>query len=421
MKTKPIAMVTLLLGLIAATSSYGNDPLPSWNETDHKQAIISFVEAVTEEGNPDFVPETYRVATFDQDGTIFIEKPLVVLFEHLYNFFETQESGLVLVGREPGEYDFSVSNEVLLTAYKGYTVDQYNEDLLNFVKTTNHPRFNVPYFDLFYQPMLELIQYLRSKNFRVYIVSGSWQIFVRSVVGEKTGLRRSNMIGTQTKLAYEDGEIKLAGALTQPVSNLEAKPEYIENNIGVKPILAFGNTLGDYQMFEYTSTNERRHLVMWLEHDDGEREYEYASHIEGESGWLKISMKNDFSTVFGNSSEQPCVEETTWGKDPSTGIWSKFNFPCDVPAGWEVSKLDPGHQTGIDKCKADPASCGIICDGEITQCPALPTYQVASGELHIPLLEVPDSFGAIQEFEIFLMGRPNTFIFDLDLDRITAK
>ncbi len=415
--------ILLFLGLITTTLSYAKDPLPSWNNADHKQAIISFVEAVTEEGSPDFVPETYRVATFDQDGTILVEQPLVVLFEHLYNFFETQqpEPKLVLMGRQPGQYVSSVSNEVLLTAYKGYTVEQYSEDLLNFVKTAKHPRFNVPYFDLFYQPMLELIQYLRSKNFRVYIVSGSWQLFVRSVVGEKTGLRRSDLIGTQTELAYEDGEIKLTGRLTQPVSNLEAKPEYIENNIGEKPILAFGNTLGDYQMFEYTSTNKRKYLVMWLEHDDGEREYEYASHIEGKSGWLKISMKNDFSTVFGNSSNKPCLQETTWGKDPSTGIWSKFNSPCDVPTGWDVLNQDPGYQTGIDKCKANPASCGITCDGEITQCPVSPTYEVASGELHIPLIEAPDAFGVMQEFGVSLIQRPGTFTFDLDMDRIAAK
>ena len=293
-----------LLTITTVTGAQSNDPLPSWQDTANKKAIIAFVKTVSTEGSPDFVPDEYRIATFDQDGTILIEKPNPVQYEHIFRFFEEPKSGpkLAIVGRKPGEWVNIGSGSLL--AYQYMTLPEYSENAIKFVKEKNHPTCNVPYFDLFYTPMLELIGYLQAKRFRVYIVSGSWQIFVRSVIKEKLGLRNSHLIGTQTGLIDFPANtfpLRIAGTIDINLLNLNmGKPKNIQMQIGEKPIFAFGNSSSDIAMLKYATSNSYKSLSLWLEHDDAKREYVYPSNITGEKGWLEISMKNDFAEVFNN-------------------------------------------------------------------------------------------------------------------------
>jgi len=296
---------------------YGNKPtdsLPSWRNTAPKKAIIKFVEAVSTEGSVDFVPKQYRIATFDMDGTILIEKPnpvLSVLSLDFLKMIAKQSKTLRNVQPYKAAYQDDTSYiaanplQVVLTAFMGYSQDEYLTNAEKFVKNAIHPRFEVPYFDLFYIPMLELIEYLNSHDFRVYIVSGSWQGFIRSVVKSKVELANSNLIGTQIKLAYQSFNGKTAfsrqGVYIAPYVVHNGKPEIIRLKIGEPPILAFGNSSGDQQMFEYTAANNKfRNLVLCLEHDDPIREYKYKNDVIYQTGWLPISMKNDFSIVFAN-------------------------------------------------------------------------------------------------------------------------
>jgi haloacid dehalogenase-like hydrolase len=326
MKTRPLqkVLMSLLIFLwimIGAVNGHANDPLPSWQDTAHKKTILSFVKAVSTEGTADYVPIEHRIATFDMDGTIFVEKPIVVNFAFMLNSIKAVgESNSLLREVQPYKavlendmaYIVASSNQVGLMADMGNTGEEYRKRALDFVKNNKHQRYDKPYFDLFYTPMIELIKYLQSNHFRVYIVSGSLQSFVRAVVKEKIKeIPHSNLIGTRVSLTYQTLDGKTAFSRNgdflrpTPVAH-EGKPFMIELNIGEKPILAFGNSSGDQHMFEYTATNERyRHLILCLLHDDAEREYVYSSGVKFEPDWLEISMKNDFGLIFDKNIEEP--------------------------------------------------------------------------------------------------------------------
>jgi phosphoserine phosphatase len=319
MRTGPLQKTVMSLIIVSCIvfggiDVYANDPLPSWRDTAHKKTIISFVKAVSTEGSADYVPMEKRIATFDMDGTIFVEKPMAVNFKFMLNSIKViGENSSLLRQVQPYKavlendmpYIIGSSTQIGLTANMGNTEEQYTKSALDFVKKHKHPRYDTPYFNLFYTPMVELIDYLQSNHFRVYVVSGSLQSFVRAVVKEKIKkMPRSNLIGTRVSLTYQDFDGKTTfsrnGDFLRPTTVAHAgKPLMIALNIGEKPILAFGNSSGDQQMFEYTATNKRyRNLILCLLHDDAEREYVYPSGVKFEQDWLKISMKNDFSLVF---------------------------------------------------------------------------------------------------------------------------
>ncbi len=326
MKVSPLQKTVMSLFIfswivVGAVNGHANDPLPGWRDTAHKKMIISFVKAVSTEGTADYVPIEHRIAIFDMDGTIFVEKPIVVNFEFMLNSIRgIGENSSLLRQIQPYKavlendmaYIVGNSHQVGLTANLGYTEEEYKKSALDFVRNHKHQRYDKPYFDLFYTPMVDLIKYLQSNHFRVYVVSGSLQSFVRAVVKDKIKeMPRSNLIGTRVSLAYQalDGKTAFSrnGDFLRPTSVAhEGKPLMIELNIGEKPILAFGNSSGDQQMFEYTAANDRyRHLILCLMHDDAEREYVYSSGVKFEPDWLKISMKNDFGLIFGKNIEAP--------------------------------------------------------------------------------------------------------------------
>lgn len=294
-----------LLGALSAPShAHPVDPLPSWSNTTNKQTILKYVETVTSKNSVDFVPEEYRVATFDMDGTIVVEKPTPVMIEFLYDYYENPEipsPKLAIVGRKPGEWvTNNITDATLSAAYFGYTQEKYNESVLEFIKTHKNSVLNRLFVDSFYQPMLELIKYLQEKQFRVFIVSGSTEWFVRSAVRSQLKMNNSNLIGTETELTYSEemAEITLNGISRLPTVVNEGKPKVIMFQIGVRPILAFGNSSGDQQMLEYASANQYKSLALFLEHDDAEREFVYPSGVIKQPGWLQISMKNDFAVLF---------------------------------------------------------------------------------------------------------------------------
>ncbi|MBL4761359.1 MAG: haloacid dehalogenase-like hydrolase [Gammaproteobacteria bacterium] len=323
-----ILFVGMILGsLNNAAYAKRVDPLPSWNDTKNKNKIVRFVKAVTRAGGKDFVPVDARIATFDMDGTILIEKPGGVFFTAL--FTKQMTSGLppqdlailsaqVIEAIKANDMEFL--NQLAYTSYQGMTQTDAIENVLNFVENTEHPGFGATYIDLFYQPMLELIAYLEDNDFEVFVVSGSLQFFTRSVVNKKTNIKRTNLIGPRMILDYKTNPSheQIDFIRTGTVFPLEAvgngKALAIDLNIGVKPILAFGNTGGDQQMLEYASTNTYRNLSLLLNHDDNARECAYP--IAGatpQKDWVIVSMKDDFATVFKDAKK-----EASGGMSPET-------------------------------------------------------------------------------------------------------
>jgi phosphoserine phosphatase len=300
-------------GLLFASDNPSDGPLASWvgGPDSIKQKIIDFVERVTDPQSQDFVPESDRLATFDMDGTIICEKPRsmgMVFAEEFLRSIAKESPTLSQI--QP--YKAALENDrkylgpnflqVLTTAHLGYPQSKYREEAREFVNTSNHPRFHVPYRNLVYQPMKELIAYLKSKQFSVYVVSGSWQGFVRVVGQETLGFEYSHLIGSKIGLDFQvrNGEsfFLRKGESLAPDNVEKGKPENIQAHIGIKPILAFGNSNGDQQMYEFADTNHYKHLILSLDHDDAAREYKYPSAVQYKEGWLKVSMKNNFKVVF---------------------------------------------------------------------------------------------------------------------------
>jgi len=311
-----IIVLMIFLGqsnILFAKENPAGDALTSWVGGPHsiKQKIIDFVEKVTDPQSDAFVPESDRLATFDMDGTIICEKPRSIGMVLAIAFLQTiAKESPTLSQVQPykaaldndGKYLGPNFLQVLTTAHMGYPQSAYREAVKEFINTENHPRFQVPYSDLIYQPMKELLAYLKSKNFDVYIVSGSWQGLVRVVGKETLGFEYSHLIGSKIGLDFQmnNGQSVFLrkGESLEPDNVEDGKPENIQAHIGVKPIFAFGNSSGDQQMYEYASTNHHKHLVLSLDHDDAKREYKYPSSVKFAEGWLKVSMKDNFKVVF---------------------------------------------------------------------------------------------------------------------------
>lgn len=301
------------VAVVFAQERLSDGKLASWvgGSESVKQKIIDFVEQVSDKNSKHFVPESARIATFDMDGTLICEKPNAFAEVLAINFLQAiANESPTLSQVQPykaalkNDDDYLDKNflQVLTVAYMGYPQSEYRKDVLKFINTEKHPRFDMPYGDLIYQPMVELLEYLKLKNFDVYIVSGSWQGFVRVVGKEKLGFEYSHLIGSKIELDFQvrDGNTVFlrAGDSLEPANVEDGKPENIQAHIGMKPILAFGNSSGDQQMYEYAGSNHYSHLSLSLEHDDAEREYQYPSTVNYRKGWLKVSIKDDFKVVF---------------------------------------------------------------------------------------------------------------------------
>ena len=311
------------LALISAAAHA--DPLPSWNDTDTKASIIDFVETVTDPGSESFVPVRDRIATFDNDGCLWTEQP--VYFQALYAIDVLKEkaaedpsilSSDILTAAAEGDMDTVMAGgvegllEVINVSHANTTVDAFQADAYDWLTTATHPATGLPYAEMVYQPMLELLGYLRDEGFTTYIVSGGGIDFIRSFADDAYGIPPWQVVGTEgtTTFAVEEGGAVLNkdGGVTF-VDDKDGKPVGIIRHIGQRPIFSAGNSDGDFAMLEYTTSGEGARFGMLVHHTDAEREFAYDrdSHVgqlnrgldEGpERGWTIVDMAQDWGKVF---------------------------------------------------------------------------------------------------------------------------
>ncbi len=323
---RPMHLVLLVVILIAWMSfpARAADPLQSWREGTNKRLIIEFVEKVTTPDRPDFVAPEDRVATFDMDGTVLLEKPAYAIFAFAVPLIKAAAAAQPELLRRPhvkaivdgdmkyfakaGKFGPEGLYATLLETHTGKTEAQYAADARGFMFEQKHPRFQVAYAETVYLPMLEMIRYLRDSGFRVYICSGSDISFIRAIIEQSIGLPVENAIGTQVMTTWiehaKGSEFRREHAFVEPVNDEKGKPVNILRMVGKRPIIAVGNSEGDRDMLEYSDDKNPAtpDLQMIVNHDDPEREYEYAvkavNHLAAENSWHVISMKKDWESVF---------------------------------------------------------------------------------------------------------------------------
>ena len=305
-------------------SYYYDDPLPSWNDGDSKHNIIEFVNKVTNPSLSSYVPPENRIATFDNDGTLWIEQPLYIPFAfHLQYLYEQLDDNPELSSSTPYdelvEKKNSIVNEdlehidglvdILLPAYPNISQKEYLDKAEYFMDNTIHPRFNVLLKDLTYLPMVELVHYLQDNEFDVYIVSAGFQGLMRAVSMDIYNIESKNVIGTHPDFVFQmtdDGPTIIRQSTLASFNDRAEKPVNIQKQIGKMPIFACGNSGGDIEMLLSSHVHEH-HFACMLNHDDAEREYYYpnseALDAAKNNNWNIFSMKNDFATVFSNSDE----------------------------------------------------------------------------------------------------------------------
>ncbi|QKX17843.1 HAD family phosphatase [Microbulbifer sp. YPW1] len=301
------------------------DPLPSWNEGKTKTTIIDFVEKVTREGSPDFVPQNQRIATFDNDGNLWSEQP--VYFQLIYALdqvkkmapehpeWKTQEPFASILKGDTKQVMASGKEglmKILAATHANMTAEEFQANVADWLKTARHPKTNRPYNEMIYQPMLELLGYLRANGFKTFIVSGGGVDFMRVFAEQTYGIPPDQVVGSSLKAKYESRDGKPV-IIKLPEINLvddkEGKPVGIHQYIGQRPIFASGNSDGDYQMLEWTTAGDGPRFGLLLHHTDAKREWAYDrdSHVgqlnkglddASKKGWVVIDMKNDWKTVF---------------------------------------------------------------------------------------------------------------------------
>jgi phosphoglycolate phosphatase-like HAD superfamily hydrolase len=325
------ALSGMPLSAIAQTQMQGG-PLSSWNEGPAKQAILDFVKATTEQGSPKFVPPADRIATFDQDGTLWVEHPLysqvVYCLDRVPAVVEkdpklrtVEPFKTVLSGNREAIAKLSLHDleKILVATLTGMSVEDFNAEAKKWLASAKDPRWKRPYTELIYQPMLEVMQYLRGNGFKTYIVTGGGQDFVRTYAQQVYGIPPEQVVGTAggTKFGYhKDGQPFLTKEPRLLLNDDKAgKPQGIHLMIGRRPYAAFGNSDGDRQMLEYTGAGDGARLMMLVLHDDAKREYAYgpaqglpatkvgtftqALYDEAKKkGWTVISMKSDWKRIF---------------------------------------------------------------------------------------------------------------------------
>jgi phosphoglycolate phosphatase-like HAD superfamily hydrolase len=308
--------------------------LESWHDGSAKSAIVDFVTRVTTAGGPDFVPRADRIATFDNDGTLWLEKPMYIQLQHGLRaigkaaaekpelrarqpFKAVYEKDMAWLGKAAADYaKGDISGVLALVAglaevLEGITAEAFDADVLEFLTQAQDARFKKPYKLLTYRPMVELVHFLQDNDFRVYITSGGGRDFMRAVGEEIYGIPRSMIIGSSVTFTYAEdahgvAQVMRTKEIEQPIDDGPGKPLHIHRAIGRRPIMAAGNSDGDIHMLKYAVGGQGPRLGLLLHHDDAEREYAYdggtekALQLAPQEGWIVVSMKNDWKTVFGN-------------------------------------------------------------------------------------------------------------------------
>jgi phosphoserine phosphatase len=308
------------------------EPLASWNEGAVRRRILEFVARVTDEAGGAFVPPAGRVAIFDNDGTLWCEKPAYTQAYFVIDRLRRIGEGSPALRDQPpykaarendlayfGALEVPELLELVLHAHAGMTPEEFCEDVRTFLGSAVHPRFKVPFTRLTYQPMVELLDYLRAHGFRVFIMTGGGVEFVRAVSEELYGVSPECVAGSA--VSYEVQEragrpvLVREAVLQGPIGEGPAKLLNIQAHIGRRPLLAAGNSTGDTEMLAFAQDGARPYLSLVVHHDDAEREYAYEgaaasfattrslTAIAHERGWTVVSMKDDFKTVFGAAVE----------------------------------------------------------------------------------------------------------------------
>ena len=337
MKRRALSMVSsaLLLAaslMLTAQALAQGDPLPSWNDGAAKQAIVDFVQATTTQGNAKFVPPPERIATFDQDGTLWVEHPMYSQVMYCLDRvpaivkakpelakvepFKTAMSG----NRDAiAKLPLKDLEKILAATLTGMSVDDFNAEAKKWLASAKDPRWKRPYTELTYQPMQEVLEYLRDNGYRTYIVTGGGQDFVRVYAEQTYGIPPEQVVGSAAGTRYGYDKSGKPFLTKEPRlllnDNNAGKPEGIHLMIGRRPYAAFGNSTGDQQMLEYTTAGDGARLAMLVLHDDAKREYAYGP-AQGlrdtkvgaftqklydeakRKGWTVISMKNDWKKIF---------------------------------------------------------------------------------------------------------------------------
>jgi phosphoserine phosphatase len=324
----PRTLVALAL-LVTACRRQAQDPLPSWNDGPHKSAITDFVAKVTTEGSPDFVSPAERIAVFDNDGTLWCEQPMYVQFAFVIDrvkqmapthpdFASTEPFKSILDGslKQLLSGGAKAMVELVTVTHANTTVAEFEKIVSDWLATAHHPRVHRPYTELIYQPMLEVLAYLRANGFKTYIVSGGGVEFMRPWTEKAYGIPPEQVIGSSIEMQYEvrDGKpVLMRLPKVNFIDDKAGKPVGIQSAIGRRPIFAFGNSDGDFEMLQWTTTpqgaNDGLRLGLIVHHTDAEREYAYDrnSHVgqlvrgldEGPKlGWVIVDMKADWKTVF---------------------------------------------------------------------------------------------------------------------------
>lgn len=334
----PIAVALALAAACSTTQAAqanSSDPLPSWNEGAAKQAIVDFVKTTTTQDNTNFVPPEERIATFDQDGTLWVEHPIYsqvmyclervpAVVKEKPELAETEPFKTVLQFLHGDHAAIEKLTEkdletVAMATLTGMPIEQFQAEVKKWLAESKDPRWKRPYTDLTYQPMQEVLRYLRANGYKTYIVTGGGQDFVRVYSDQVYGIPPEQVVGTALGTKYGYDETGKPFLTKDPKlllnDNNAGKPEGIHLMIGRRPYAAFGNSTGDKQMLEYTKAGNGARLAMLLLHDDAQREYAYGpaqrlpdtkvgtftQDLFDESqihGWIVISMKNDWNHIF---------------------------------------------------------------------------------------------------------------------------
>lgn len=320
---------------IARTVSGDDDPLESWNDSESKRAIVAFVSRVTKEGGPDYLPRAQRIAVFDNDGTLWSEQPMYV--QGTFTFDRVKE----LADKHPEwrttqpfqgilEANFAAvamagekgAFEVVAATHGGMTTDEFSTIVTDWMTKARHPRFQRPYTECVYQPMLELMNFLRDNGFQTFIVSGGGIEFLRNFAEKAYGIAPHQVIGSTIKTRFEvRGGVPVVMRLPQVefLCDGPGKPAAIDRSIGVRPVMAFGNSDGDFEMLEYTTSGKGPRFAAIIHHTDADREWAYDRNAlvgrldrglkeAGGRGWSVVSMKSDWKQIF------PAVEEKRGGE-----------------------------------------------------------------------------------------------------------
>ena len=307
------------------------DPLPSWNEGETKNSIIKFVSVVTDPASEHFIDVADRIATFDNDGNLWSEQPAyfqlffamdrVKLMADQHPEWKTQQPfKAVLEDDLKTLATFGVHGflEIVMVTHGNITTEEFESIVKQWLATALHPRFDRPYNQLVYQPMLELLEYLRNNEFKTFIVSGGGIEFMRPWVEEVYGIPRDQVVGSsiKTEFAIQDGKpVIMRLPELDFIDDKEGKPLGINKFIGRKPVFASGNSDGDLQMLQWTASGDGLRFMLYLHHTDGEREWAYdrESHIgrldkgldeANEKGWTVIDMKEDWKLIYPFELEQ---------------------------------------------------------------------------------------------------------------------